>query len=179
MASTAFALDGQDELRMDCELAEAMGDCGLAEGLSETHSPVMSSSYDDSDPTAHPSVADSLTASPPVAQRPRYWWREPPPHGSCSADRGAVADIVDRIFQNVYSKIEATEVLIGLGQLRVVHASARQGRTSQGAVRKERRLPAKPHLPAARTAMAREVDVLHAEATRPSVESSAALPYTL
>ena len=150
MASTAFALDGQDELRMDCELAEAMGDCGLAEappivsrGGSGSQNgaqrplptvAVANSSDEDSDDD------DGVKPSPSAVQRIERHREQRPRDG----DRGVVADIVDRIFRNVYSRIEATEVLAGLSQLRVVHASARSGRVSHGGVRKERR--GKPHL---------------------------------
>ena len=130
---SAFSLDGQDELRTDCMLAEAMGDCGLAEtatGASVRRAPAPLCSSDDDDSPA--------SCSPPRARtaRPRCTSRS-------DSSRGAVAEIVDRIFANVYSKIEASEVLAGLGELRVVQEAPRQGRlASQSAVRKERRVAA-------------------------------------
>jgi hypothetical protein len=150
MASTAFALDGQDELRMDCELAEAMGDCGLAEAFPIESRSGSGSQHGTQRPLPTVAIAnskdedsdddDGVIPSPSAVQRIERHREQRPRDG----DRGAVADIVDRIFRNVYSRIEATEVLAGLSQLRVVHASARPGRVPHGAVRKERR--GKPHL---------------------------------
>jgi len=143
---------------MECDLAEAMGECELAEGLTATaRSPAATWGTSVSTVENEAATARILTHDPPAGFNCRRG----------ESGRNVVADIVDRIFHNVYSKIETSEVLAGLGQLRVVHAPTRQGRTatSHGAVRKERRATARRHV--GRTSM-RETEAPAARTSEPS-----------
>lgn len=132
----AFALDGHNEIRRDCELAEAMGDCGIVDGAALATGGTREAGASSAAGSSDEAVSDEAEASSPPPRSPpsaRPRRREP-------SSRGPVADVVSQIFQNVYQKIETSEVLAGLGQLRVMHGPPRHGRTSQGAVHKERKI---------------------------------------
>ena len=125
-----FALDGQDDLRMECELAEAMGQqCSTSAGAG-TEADDSSSSAD-----SLPSPSPPRHSSPP-RERERRGLRRRLSGGGGSSGGSIVAQVVHSIFSNVLMKMETSEVLAGLGELRVAGSRASNRPTARaGAVR--------------------------------------------
>jgi len=103
-----FALDGQDDLRMDLELAEAMGQCSTA-----------GHDVDDPDMPAfeerpRPSSACSDEKADTHDQPPRPHSTPPTLNQACT---GIVSDMISNIFRNVLVSIETNDVALGLDGL--------------------------------------------------------------
>ena len=128
---------------MECELAEAMGQQCSTTGGAGTEAEDSSSS---SSGSVGPRGSPLHDVSPPPRRSTR---RRGAPGSSSGGSSSIVAQVVHSIFSNVLVTIETSEVLAGLGELRVAgtrHQARPAGSAAKaGGVRKERR--SKLHLP--------------------------------
>jgi len=140
-----YTLDGQDDLRMDLELAEAMGHCStdaageevdemFPAGQPEIARPRPSSAGSDGN------IKADAAGSKADAQQPAR------PHSTPPTCTGIVADMIDNIFRNVLVSIETNDVAMGLDRLCVggaggagnVHSAHKLQMRPGAAVRKTR-----------------------------------------
>ncbi|KAL1519377.1 hypothetical protein AB1Y20_022903 [Prymnesium parvum] len=105
-----FALDGQDDLRMDLELAEVL----------ERH---CSTCVREDDPIYAPLRRPSSAGSDGNNSYDVPRIEQPRPHSTPPTCAGVVADTVANVFRNVLVSIETNEVALGLDRLCVGSSS--------------------------------------------------------